>query len=161
MLGWGPSSLMVDLIKELDHGLSALPKGSEVVFVNMHNPHDSLGQALQHVNLENVQVCGKPCAERLVSEHPACKDSQASVVHVSSKANAHSCACWHCQRGACAGVLCCRCAMSLPTRCSAALWQAPWMCPCSGVPLCCVMSCGWTQTTMTPMGWTAWMNQVC
>jgi hypothetical protein len=56
VLGWGPNSLMVDLIKELDHGLSALPKGSEVVFVNMHSPHDSLGQALQHVSLENVQV---------------------------------------------------------------------------------------------------------
>lgn len=56
VLGWGPNCLMLDLIKELDHGLSALPKGSEVVFVNMHNPHDSLGQALQHVTLENVQV---------------------------------------------------------------------------------------------------------
>ena len=56
MLGWGPNSLMVDLIKELDHGLSALPKGSEAVFVNMHSPHDSLGQALQHVTLENVKV---------------------------------------------------------------------------------------------------------
>jgi hypothetical protein len=56
VLGWGPHSLMVDLVKELDHGLSALPKGSEVVFVNMHNPHDSLGQVLQHITLENVQV---------------------------------------------------------------------------------------------------------
>lgn len=62
MLGWGPNSLMLDLIKELDHGLSALPKGSEVVFVNVHNPHDSLGQALQHVTLENVQVGWQCCA---------------------------------------------------------------------------------------------------
>lgn len=56
VLGWGPNSLMIDLLKELDHGLSALPKGSQVVFVNMHSPHDSLGMVLQHVNLENVQV---------------------------------------------------------------------------------------------------------
>lgn len=57
MLGWGPLSLMQDLIKELDHGLSALPEGSEVTFVNTHNPHDSLGQALENVTLENIRVC--------------------------------------------------------------------------------------------------------
>lgn len=57
VLGWGPNSLMASLIKELDHGLSALPKGSEVSFVNMHSPHDSLGQALHNITLENVQVC--------------------------------------------------------------------------------------------------------
>jgi hypothetical protein len=65
VLGWGPNSLMASLIKELDHGLSALPKGSEVTFVNMHSPHDSLGQALQNITLENVQVCCEACCRSL------------------------------------------------------------------------------------------------
>lgn len=64
VLGWGPNSLMASLIKELDHGLSALPKGSEVTFVNTHNPHESLGQALQDITLENVQVRCVVCRGR-------------------------------------------------------------------------------------------------
>jgi hypothetical protein len=56
VLGWGPMSLMVDLLRELDHGLSALPPGSEVVFVNVHSRHDSLGHALQLVSLDTIQV---------------------------------------------------------------------------------------------------------
>lgn len=60
VLGWGPNCLMNDLIKELDHGVSKLPRGSEVDFVNMHNPHDSLGPVLQHVGPERIKVCSSP-----------------------------------------------------------------------------------------------------
>lgn len=56
MLGWGPNSLMSDLIKELDHGLSALPGGSEVVFANTHHADDSLGVVLQQISLEYIKV---------------------------------------------------------------------------------------------------------
>lgn len=58
VLEWGPNSLMTDLIKELDHGLSALPYGSEVVFANTHHPDDSLGMVLQNISLENIKVQG-------------------------------------------------------------------------------------------------------
>jgi len=54
--GWGPNSLMADLIKELDHGLSALPAGSEVVFVNTHPPDQSLEPVLQGLCLEHLTV---------------------------------------------------------------------------------------------------------
>jgi hypothetical protein len=56
VLGWGPKCLMADLIKELDHGLSPLPAGSEVVFVNTHNPDDTLGAVLQNTTLEYIKV---------------------------------------------------------------------------------------------------------
>lgn len=47
---------MTDLIKELDHGLSALPAGSQVVFANMHPADESLGVVLQNVSLEYIKV---------------------------------------------------------------------------------------------------------
>jgi hypothetical protein len=47
---------MADLIKELDHGLSPLPAGSEVVFVNTHNPDDTLGAVLQNTSLDFIKV---------------------------------------------------------------------------------------------------------
>jgi hypothetical protein len=56
VLGWGPKCLMADLIKELDHGLSPLPAGSEVVFVNTHNPDDTLGAVLQNTTLDFIKV---------------------------------------------------------------------------------------------------------
>jgi hypothetical protein len=55
VLGWGPKCLMADLIKELDHGLSPLP-ASEVVFVNTHNPDDTLGAVLQNTTLDYIKV---------------------------------------------------------------------------------------------------------
>lgn len=59
VLGWGPACLMVDLLRELDHGLSALPPGSEIVFANTHSARDSLEQALQLVSLENIAVSSR------------------------------------------------------------------------------------------------------
>lgn len=56
VLGWGPKCLMADLIKELDHGLSPLPAGSEVVFANTHNPDDTLGAVLQNTTLDYIKV---------------------------------------------------------------------------------------------------------
>jgi hypothetical protein len=56
--GWGSTDFMADLLRELDHGLSALPAGSEVVFVNSHPAADSLGVVLRSVSLENVMVRG-------------------------------------------------------------------------------------------------------
>lgn len=56
VLGWGAQSLMADLIKELDHGLSALPAGSEVVFVNTHSADETLGAVLQNTTLEYIKV---------------------------------------------------------------------------------------------------------
>jgi len=47
---------MADLIRELDHGGSCLPPNSELVFMNAHEPEQSLGVVLQSVTLENVTV---------------------------------------------------------------------------------------------------------
>jgi hypothetical protein len=58
VLGWGTNSLMADLLRELDHGLSALPRGSEVIFANTHTPGDSLDVVLKTVVLDGLRVSG-------------------------------------------------------------------------------------------------------
>jgi hypothetical protein len=66
---------MADLIKELDHGLSPLPAGSEVVFVNTHNPDDTLGAVLQNTTLDYIKVCccWSPTLAKFVSVWNAAK----------------------------------------------------------------------------------------
>jgi hypothetical protein len=54
--GWSTNDFMSDLLRELDHGMSALPSGSEVVFVNNHSPEDTLAPVLRLMNLEYVTV---------------------------------------------------------------------------------------------------------
>ena len=54
--GWSTNDFMADLLRELDHGMSALPSGSEVVFVNNHSPEDTLAPVLRLMNLEYVTV---------------------------------------------------------------------------------------------------------
>lgn len=44
ILGWGDSVLMIDLLSELDHGPSALPKGSEVTMFNTRTAQEVLGK---------------------------------------------------------------------------------------------------------------------
>ncbi|KAF8072953.1 hypothetical protein HT031_000613 [Scenedesmus sp. PABB004] len=75
VLGWGSRSLMADLIRELDHGLSALPRGSEVVFLNSHAPEASLGAVLAGTSLENIQV-------RHVQANPLVRSSIAAKLDV-------------------------------------------------------------------------------
>eukprot|EP00775_Hariotina_reticulata_P013650 gene13650-13773_t len=75
--GWGPNCLMADLIKELDHGLSALPAGSEVVFVHTHPPDESLEPVLQGLSLENLTV-------RHVHANPLLRSSLASKLDLAS-----------------------------------------------------------------------------
>ena len=44
ILGWGDDVLMVDLLSELDHGPSALPKGSQVTMFNTRTQKEVLGK---------------------------------------------------------------------------------------------------------------------
>ena len=44
VLGWGDNVLMTDLLSELDHGPSALPKGSQVTFLNTRSNHEINGE---------------------------------------------------------------------------------------------------------------------
>ncbi|KAF6266640.1 hypothetical protein COO60DRAFT_7439 [Scenedesmus sp. NREL 46B-D3] len=77
VLGWGPKCLMADLIKELDHGLSPLPAGSEVVFVNTHNPEDTLGAVAQNTNLDCIKV-------HHVNANPLLRSSMAAKLDMST-----------------------------------------------------------------------------
>jgi len=43
ILGWGDGALMTDLLSELDHGPSALPKGSEVTLFNTRSSQEVMG----------------------------------------------------------------------------------------------------------------------
>ena len=43
ILGWGDGTLMTDLLSELDHGPSALPKGSEVTLFNTRSSQEVMG----------------------------------------------------------------------------------------------------------------------
>lgn len=54
--GWAEQSFMMDLLRELDHGSSCLPPGSEVIFLNSHDADTTLGEALRSVSLQNVNV---------------------------------------------------------------------------------------------------------
>jgi hypothetical protein len=47
---------MAELLYELDSGASCLPPGSEIVFVNVHPPEDTLGALLRGKTLTNVKV---------------------------------------------------------------------------------------------------------
>jgi hypothetical protein len=116
VLGWGPSCLMNDLIKELDHGVSKLPRGSEVDFVNMHNPHDSLGLVLQHVSPERIKV--RSIAHSSTTVLGLLHSSPCVTVFSRTDTKQHHCL-----------VRACRCGMWQPTPCSAAPWPPPWTCP--------------------------------
>ena len=48
ILGWGDTVLMVDLLSELDHGPSALPKGSQVTMLNTRTQQEVLGMSSLH-----------------------------------------------------------------------------------------------------------------
>lgn len=56
LCGWADHAFMLDLLRELDHGQSCLPHGSEVVCVNVHDPDESLGKVVRSLTLENVTV---------------------------------------------------------------------------------------------------------
>lgn len=43
ILGWGDGVLMTDLLSELDHGPSALRKGSEVTLFNTRSSQEVMG----------------------------------------------------------------------------------------------------------------------
>lgn len=45
ILGWGDAVLMIDLLSELDHGPSALPKHSEVTMFNTRTAQEVLGMS--------------------------------------------------------------------------------------------------------------------
>jgi hypothetical protein len=51
------AGFMAELLYELDSGASCLPPGSEIVFVNVHPPEDTLGALLLGKTLTNVKVC--------------------------------------------------------------------------------------------------------
>ncbi|KAL6749116.1 hypothetical protein V8C86DRAFT_3032280 [Haematococcus lacustris] len=53
--GWSEQSFMHNVLRELDHGESALPLGSEVVFVNTHSPQQ-LEYALRATSPRNIKV---------------------------------------------------------------------------------------------------------
>jgi len=55
VLGWGEQSFMRNVLRELDHGNSALPPASTVLFVNNHDPGSSLHAALEVVSCKNIQ----------------------------------------------------------------------------------------------------------
>ncbi len=40
--GWGEAAFMASILRELDRGPAALPRGSEVVLFNQHDPPDQL-----------------------------------------------------------------------------------------------------------------------
>ena len=48
ILGWGDAVLMTDLLSELDHGPSALPRGSEVTLFNTRTSQEVMGGRFQH-----------------------------------------------------------------------------------------------------------------
>ena len=53
VLGWGDNVLMTDLLSELDHGPSALPKGSQVTFLNTRSNHEINGEQLCSLGFQN------------------------------------------------------------------------------------------------------------
>lgn len=61
--GWGEQSFMRSILRELSYGQVALPPGSEVTFVNMHDRETSLEQAV------HVSQCG--CARLHCMPWPA------------------------------------------------------------------------------------------
>jgi hypothetical protein len=54
--GWGPQHFMIDIIREVDSGSNRLPSGSHLVFMNCHEPRDSLEPALRACRLRNLKV---------------------------------------------------------------------------------------------------------
>ena len=56
ILGWGDAVLMTDLLSELDHGPSALPRGSEVTLFNTRTSQEVLGRF--HCPVCNVALSG-------------------------------------------------------------------------------------------------------
>ena len=54
--GWGASHFMVDILREMDSGSTRLPPGSHLVFMNCHEPKDSLEPALRACQLKHLKV---------------------------------------------------------------------------------------------------------
>ena len=44
------------LLRELDHGPAALPRGSEVVLFNQHGPPQEMAQRADIANMDNVRI---------------------------------------------------------------------------------------------------------
>ncbi|DBA72591.1 TPA: hypothetical protein ACH3X2_010343 [Trebouxia sp. C0005] len=60
ILGWGDGTLMTDLLSELDHGPSALPKGSEVTLFNTRSSQEVMGKAREKASLQTLTVLHVP-----------------------------------------------------------------------------------------------------
>jgi hypothetical protein len=56
MIMHAAAGFMAELLYELDSGASCLPPGSEIVFVNVHPPEDTLGTLLRGKTLTNIKV---------------------------------------------------------------------------------------------------------
>ena len=54
--GWGPAHFMVDILRAMDSGSTRLPPGSHLVFMNCHEPKDSLEPALRACRLKHLKV---------------------------------------------------------------------------------------------------------
>ena len=55
------------LLRELDHGPAALPRGSEVVLFNQHGPPSEMAQRADIANMDNIcitHVRGNPSNRR-------------------------------------------------------------------------------------------------
>ena len=72
--GWGETPFMVDLLRELDAGTGALPRGSEVILLNAHAEERIAGHldAIRNPNLGSIRV-------RHVKGNPLCRDSFAKA----------------------------------------------------------------------------------
>ena len=61
ILGWGDAVLMTDLLSELDHGPSALPKGSEVVLFNTRSSQEVMGERCVTGDIEHSHLLLSCC----------------------------------------------------------------------------------------------------
>ncbi|KAK9810370.1 hypothetical protein WJX72_009592 [[Myrmecia] bisecta] len=58
--GWGESTFMTMLLRELDHGPAALPRGSELTLFNMRDAQHVMGKARTKADLRNLSMIHVP-----------------------------------------------------------------------------------------------------